>query len=124
MNPHAVVVIRMILRAGLRLLGIAFCVLAVVMVVWASIAMQTQQRLVNAGLAPVPNGLLAYLPAVLYGVLGMVAFAIDRHLLYWLVPWAPDGCPGCGYDMRGLVGKRCPECGWRPASADERSGNA
>lgn len=29
-----------------------------------------------------------------------------------------DVCPGCGYDLRGLVERRCPECGtrfgWRP----------
>lgn len=22
-------------------------------------------------------------------------------------------CPRCGYDLRGSVGVRCPECGWR-----------
>lgn len=22
-------------------------------------------------------------------------------------------CPHCGYDLRGSVGTRCPECGWR-----------
>lgn len=29
-------------------------------------------------------------------------------------PVIPPGCcRGCGYDMRGLTGPRCPECGWR-----------
>ncbi len=27
--------------------------------------------------------------------------------------YAPGCCPECGYDLRGAVHARCPECGWR-----------
>lgn len=35
----------------------------------------------------------------------------SRFLLRFLVPATPTGCPSCGYDMTGLSGKPCPECG-------------
>lgn len=44
---------------------------------------------------------------VLCLVVGTVALRRRKHLEWFF----GHGCPGCGYDMRGLEGGTCPECG-------------
>jgi hypothetical protein len=48
-------------------------------------------------------------------------FTAVPRLLFGLMPRCmreDGGCPGCGYDVRGLPAERCPECG-QPFRGDE-----
>jgi hypothetical protein len=48
---------------------------------------------------------------VLLGVGAAGAF-LDERLSRWIVPWPrPGRCPRCGYNLRGIKGSVCPECG-------------
>jgi hypothetical protein len=53
-----------------------------------------------------------YIPIVTLGVPGAA-------LLFWQRRRHPGTCPRCGYDLSGLAGGRCPECGAiEPARAE------
>ncbi len=53
-------------------------------------------------------------PGVVWGltglILGLYLLLSGRRLVDHAAPLA-GGCPGCGYDTRGLKSEACPECG-------------
>lgn len=64
--------------------------------------------------------------AAIYGVttdpaaIVVVAIPTSVAALVWLTSresrdlrlWRRGVCPGCGYELKGLVEVGCPECGW------------
>ena len=64
----------------------------------------------------------------LFGSVGMAAMCAPMYLVS-IVAWAifspttfarkfgPGACAACGYELAGLKGTRCPECGHESASA-------
>ena len=64
---------------------------------------------------------------VLIPLLGGVLIPVGMFVAFWLAnrpPPPPWICEGCGYDLRGLTGIECPECGQiRPAQLSALSTN-
>ena len=61
-------------------------------------------------LAPISVGwLLSF--AILWAVPSLILCGVVGYRRRWRPEYGPGKCAQCGYDLRGLVEPRCPECG-------------
>lgn len=84
---------------------------------WAAFAVLVGLAILLAGLLSLtsrevlPNSKIAlFLPGLFSGVFGVIALQLWQR---WFPPPRRLGrrCVACGYDLRGVSGGRCPECG-------------
>ncbi|MGH7132208.1 MAG: hypothetical protein ACREJO_09720 [Phycisphaerales bacterium] len=111
-GPSATNTCRGFTRALLRVAGSTCLVSAIALAALTCGPYSTAQARAGVSAAPPPTLGAFFGTPVLVGTAGAWLLLLDAALLRrWLVPTARNGCPECGYDLRGLQGGVCPECG-------------
>lgn len=111
-GPGTIQLVRSLLRAVLRITGSTCVVLSIALGAMSWGPYSKAQASATAGLGLTPAIGVFFSSSVLVGAAGVWLLLLDAMLLRrWLVPATAKGCLECGYELRGLRGKVCPECG-------------
>jgi hypothetical protein len=76
-------------------------------------------NLVYSGGAAVIVALATHAPSVAWFTLGFYLFAKGRWVFSRLFRGLGTNCFRCGYDLAGIPGGKCPECGARFVARDD-----
>ncbi len=105
---------RHLVRSLIRLMAVAFVVLAILPLLTAMLA-----ELLRGfpGRLADPINYLRYQSEdqtsflLIMGGLAIVLWLLQERLARLIVPRIARACPECGYELKRLTSRRCPECG-------------
>jgi hypothetical protein len=108
-------------------LALVFVVSVANLVIFIAAAVIAVWRLglaaVQAGASPAYAGAAAFTVLATFPLCAVWAFLSDRVLDHFREFIQPGQCPRCGYDLTGLPGHICPECGSPFSDQDARKPN-